>query len=381
MRIGFDIRPFLKQATGVGLYYKNLLFSLADIDRKNSYFLFSSSWKDRFPRQSLPPFASSQFRDRRYPVRLMDYLWQTWQWPPLDFFFGEELDLTHSPIPLILPSRGKAIVTVYDLFFLDYPLLAGQQAGQKFRRRIGTSLHKSDGVLTISRHVKDQIVERFGINESKVRAVYLGADASFGHRPAEKILNGLRKKFALPPSFLLFVGTIEPRKNLARLIEALSLVHRTSQRIPLVIAGHQGLNSNRVIARVRELDLGSDVRFLDYLPLQDLRALYHLATMLVLPSLSEGFGLPVVEAMTSGLPCALSHAQALPEIAQEAALYFDPENTEEMAQTIGRMLEDEDLRTDLIKRGRRRARDFSWRKTAEETLRFYTSLGEGGGSI
>ena len=377
MRIGFDIRPFLRQATGVGVYCKNLLFALAGIDRKNRYYLFSSSLKDRFPRPSLPPLALCEFRDRHYPVRFLNYLWQTWQWPPLDRFFGEDLDLTHSPIPLILPTRGKTIVTVYDLFFMDHPLLVGRQAGKYFRRRIDDSLRKADGILTISQFVRTQVLERFGLKESKVRAVHLGVDASFSESPTEEAQKSVRQKYALPPSFLFFVGNIEPRKNLVRLIDALALLGRAQNRIPLVIAGKKERDYDRLVDRIRKHGLESQIILLDFLPPLELRILYRLATAFVFPSLSEGFGLPVAEAMASGLPCALSRAPALPEIAEQAALFFDPENTEEMAQTIDSLLHDEDLRADLITKGRKRALDFSWEKTAEETLRFYESIGEG----
>jgi glycosyltransferase involved in cell wall biosynthesis len=377
MRIGFDIRPFLRQATGVGVYCKNLLFALADIDRTNSYYLFSSSLKDRFPQPSLPPFALFEFRDRRFPVRILNYLWQAWQWPPLDRFFHENLDLTHSPIPLILPTRGKTIVTVYDLFFMDHPRLVGKEAKKYFRRRIEDSLHKADGILTISQFVRTQVLERFGLEESKIRAIHLGVDASFSESPAEEALQSVRKKYSLPLSFLLFVGNIEPRKNLVRLIDALALLDRSQKGIPLVIAGKKERDYDRLMNRIRKHGLESQILLLDFLPSLDLRLLYRLATAFVFPSLSEGFGLPVAEALASGLPCALSRAPALPEIAEQAALFFDPENPEEMAHTIESLLCDEDLRVDLITRGRKRALDFSWEKTAEETLRFYQSIGEG----
>ena len=285
--------------------------------------------------------------------------------------------MTHSPIPLILPTRGKTIVTVYDLFFMDHPLLVGRQAGKYFRRRIDDSLRKADGILTISQFVRTQVLERFGLKESKVRAVHLGVDASFSESPTEEAQKSVRQKYALPPSFLFFVGNIEPRKNLVRLIDALALLGRAQNRIPLVIAGKKERDYDRLVDKIRKHGLESQIILLDFLPPLELRILYRLATAFVFPSLSEGFGLPVAEAMASGLPCALSRAPALPEIAEQAALFFDPENTEEMAQTIDSLLHDEDLRADLITKGRKRALDFSWEKTAEETLRFYESIGEG----
>jgi len=377
MRIGLDIRPFLKQATGVGVYYKNLLFSLAEMDHENRYFLFSSSLKDRFPQSMLPPFARREFRDRRLPVMILNYLWHTWEWPPVDHFFREELDLTHSPIPLILPTRGKTIVTVHDLFFMDQPQLVGREAGKFFRRRIGNSLRDADGILTVSRFVKTQILERFSVNEKKVQAVYHGVNASFFESPGEEFLETVRQKHALPSSFLLFVGTVEPRKNLLRLIDALSLLARDQIQVPLVIAGKKAMDYGRLQDRIQKHGLESHVLLLDFLPLLELRALYRLAEALVFPSLSEGFGLPVVEAMASGLPCVLSRAPAIPEIAQQAAIFFDPNESEDIASAIRRVLTEEKLRENLIAQGLKRSEDFSWKKAAEKTLRFYRSIDRG----
>src|SRR4030042_1056628 len=124
MRIGFDLRSFLKEETGVGVYFRNLLRELAAVDRENEYFLFSSSWKDRFPPERLPGFARQRFRDFRLPVRLVNFLWYRIGWPTLDSFFRARLDLTHSPVPLHLPTRGRKVITVCDLFFLEPPALA-----------------------------------------------------------------------------------------------------------------------------------------------------------------------------------------------------------------------------------------------------------------
>ena len=120
MRIGFDVRPFLKEETGIGIYFKNLLFSLSQIDQDNEYYLFSSSFKDRFLTHKIPPFSRMRFRDFPIPVKAVSFFWNKLGWPPLDYFFKTGLDLTHSPSPLILPTKGKKVITVYDLFFMDF---------------------------------------------------------------------------------------------------------------------------------------------------------------------------------------------------------------------------------------------------------------------
>ncbi len=374
MKIGFDVRPFLRQATGVGVYYKNLLFSLARIDSDNQYYLFSSSYKDRFFQEELPPFSQVEFRDARIPVKLINFLWHKVKWPPLDTFFHTELDLTHSPIPLLLPTKGKKIVTVYDLFFMDFPSSVQAEVRKNFTKRIENSLHRADGILVISKFVKDQILKRFFLNEDKIKVVYLGVDPDFSNKPSVSLIETVRNKYRLPSKFLLFVGAIEPRKNLVKLIEALGVIRDKSYDIPLVIVGKKGMDYQNLISKIEDIKLQSQVLFLNYLPEGDLKVLYRLTSCLVIPSLCEGFGLPLVEAMASECPLVISSAPALPEIALDAGLYFHPEDAEEMASQILTVLENEDERKNLIQKGTERVRDFSWAQTAENTLNFYKSV-------
>jgi hypothetical protein len=171
-----------------------------------------SSW-DRFAAEKVPPFAHVRFRDLRIPVRAVNYLWQTWRWPTLDAVFGVRLDLTHSPTPLLLPTRGRKVVTVYDLFFLDEPEKADREARRVFSRSIGRSLADADGVLTISEFTRRALLTRFPLDERKVRATRLGLGAIFREEPAEEALAARRTALALPERFLLFVGAIEPART------------------------------------------------------------------------------------------------------------------------------------------------------------------------
>ena len=374
MRIGFDLRPFLKEETGVGVYLRNLLFELAALDKENEYCLFSASWKDRFAESRLPPFARRRFRDLRWPVRAVNFLWQDLGGPTLDRFFGTRLDLTHSATPLPLPTRGRTIVTVCDLFFLEDPERADREARRKFLHKIGGALHRADGVLTISDFSRRGILERFGLPAEKIRRTYLGLDPVF-RSPADPVrVAALRKELDLPAEFLLFVGAFEPRKNIPGLIDALGILRRSGRAVPLVLVGRPGGDSARVAVRIREAGLEAWVRLAGYRSDRDVRALYAAATALVFPSFAEGFGLPLLEAMACGLPAAVSGCSALPEIGREAAAYFDPSNAEEMAAAIGALLGDEAGRRAMGEKGRRRAADFDWRRTAAETLEFYRTV-------
>ncbi|OGD29593.1 MAG: hypothetical protein A2Y56_06650 [Candidatus Aminicenantes bacterium RBG_13_63_10] len=374
MRIGFDLRPFLKQETGVGVYFRHLLFELAAIDAANEYFLFSASWKDRFPRDRVPPFRRMNFRDLKVPVRAVDFLWQRLGGPALDRVFGTRLDLTHSPSPLFLPTRGKKVVTVHDLFFLDSPELADKEARRVFVGRAGRAIQAADGVLTISQFCRRAILERFRVDEGRIKVIPHGLDKSFGREPSAEDMDRVRKGLAPAGPFLLFVGALEPRKNLVRLLEALKILSGRGLDAPLLVVGRPGGDSERVTQAVGRLGLDSRVRLIGYLDGTTVRCLYRLAAAFVFPSLAEGFGLPIVEAMASGLAVAASGTSAIPEVAGGAAMLFDPTSAEDIAEKVGRLLEDGELRKSLIEKGKRRAADFDWRRTAEETLGFYHAI-------
>lgn len=377
MRIGLDLRPFLREETGIGVYFRNLLFSLAKIDRENEYFLFSSSLKDRFSVNKIPAFTRMNFRDFHYPVEAINFFWYRLLFPPLDYFFKKRLDLTHSPTPLILPTKGKKIISVHDLFFVDSPELTDKDTRKNFPKRVYSSIQKADGVIAVSEFVKEQLLNRFVIDEEKVKVIYHGTDPDFYSEVPARRLDRVIKKHTLPSDFLLFVGAIEPRKNLTNLIKALKIVHKRHKKISLVIAGRKGSDYSKVKALILKNRLEDWVKTLDYLPSEEVRCLYNLASLFVFPSLCEGFGLPLLEAMASRLPLVVSGVSALPEIADDAALYFDPNSPESIAGRVIEVLQDKSLQKKLIVRGRERSKAFDWEKTAVETLDFYKTIAGG----
>ena len=375
MRLGFDLRPFLRRETGVGTYLRNLLTGLALLDRDNEYFLFSASWKDRFPASRVPPFAKARLVDRRIPVRMLNRAWQRWGFPSFDRLAGARLDLVHSATPLVLPTAGKKLITVHDLFFMDFPASAGKEAGEVFFKHAAGSIGRSDGIITFSSYTRDQLVTRFDVRPEKVRVIAHGVDRRFLEDIPAAGLESFRDAHRLPASFLLFVGAQEPRKNLPRLIEALKIVHLHGDRIPLVLAGPPGGDTETIRAMAARLGLEHSLIMTGYLPTDDLPKLYRLATALVFPSLCEGFGLPLVEAMAAGLPVAAAKNSAIPEVAGDAAVYFPAEDPEVMAGKIRLLLEDAGLRAELAARGRQRSLSFTWERAAAETLEFYREAG------
>jgi glycosyltransferase involved in cell wall biosynthesis len=374
MRIGFDLRPFLREETGVGVYFRNLLFELAKLDREDEFFLFSASWKDRFAPEKVPPFAMKTFRDLRWPVRLVDALWYGPGWPTLDSIFRTRLDLTHSPVPLPLPTQGRRIVTVCDLFFLDDPGRADPGARKHFVKRTASALREADGIVAISEYTKSALLERFPLDPARIRVTHLGVEEGRRTPPDPGSIERTRATLGLPSEFLLFVGASEPRKNLPAFIDALALVHERGMNIPLVIVGRTGAGHAALLDRIAARGLANRVKLTGYLPDAEVRNLYHSAAALVFPSSCEGFGLPLLEAMAAGLPAAVSGSGALPEIGGAAAVYFDPDKSSEMSERIVQVLTDSALRESLRRAGPLRAAEFRWERTAAQTLHFYREV-------
>jgi glycosyltransferase involved in cell wall biosynthesis len=206
------------------------------------------------------------------------------------------------------------------------------------------------------------------VSPEKVEVIYCGVDKAFRPFPERKVAS-FRQQRGLPEKIILFVGTIEPRKNLARLVEAYS--HLRDRSVKLVIGGARGWLYEEVFARVEELELTGDVLFPGYIPPDELPLWYNVAELFVYPSLYEGFGLPPLEAMACGTPVITSNVSSLPEVVGEAGLTVDPMDSEGLAETINQMLDDGALRQSMRERGLARASRFSWTKAARETVRVY----------
>jgi glycosyltransferase involved in cell wall biosynthesis len=220
----------------------------------------------------------------------------------------------------------------------------------------------------VSESTKRDLVHHYGLSPGKVDVVYNGVDADFRPLPPAQIAS-FRAKQGLADRFILFLGTLEPRKNVTGLIEAYARL--SPPRPPLVLVGGKGWLYDTVFARVEALGLSGDVHFVGYVPAEDLPLWYNAATVFVYPSLYEGFGLPPLEAMACGTPVVVSAASSLPEVVGEAGLLVDPERVEALAEAIERMIADSDLREEMRSAGLARAAGFSWEATASGTVRTY----------
>ncbi len=286
-------------------------------------------------------------------------------------------DLAHGPVfvgPLVAPC--PVVVTVHDLSFLRYPHLFRPANRLYLRLFTRLSVRRARRVIAVSAHAAEETARLLGVARGNIRVVYHGVDPIFRPLPPEEVA-AFRVRRSLPERFVLFVGTLEPRKNLARLIEAFARAGPDS-RTALVLAGARGWYDEEIFAAVERLGLSARVHFPGYVPNDELPLWYNAADVFAYPSLYEGFGLPVLEAQACGTPVLTSSVSALPEAAGDGALLVDPYDVEAIAEGLHRLLTDEPLRETLRRRGLEHAAHFSWPRTAAQTVAVYQEAIAGG---
>ncbi|TNE95260.1 MAG: glycosyltransferase family 1 protein [Gammaproteobacteria bacterium] len=299
---------------------------------------------------------------------------------PVDFCgtkgLRNRIDLFHSTDHLVPRLKGiPVLATIMDAIPLSHPQWVRQRLHALKAWLWQRSVNWADHIVTISEYSKREISTHFNISENDISVVPLGVDQRYFVPIEADRRTRVLSRYNLPPHFFLFVGTLQPRKNLGRILQAHSaLPDAYRKECPLVVAGRAGWNCDAEIAKLREMEAMGHACWLDYLPDVEVRALMQSALSLVFPSLCEGFGLPVLEAFASGLPVITSNSTSLPEVAGEAALLVDPEDVEAIANGMQRILEDSCLVDALRDRGLVRARQLSWSTCAEKTFSLYQKL-------
>jgi alpha-1,3-rhamnosyl/mannosyltransferase len=367
MNFGLDLRPSLSRPTGVGAYVLSLARRLPGLAPEDRFFFFSASLKDRYPRREWP--ANVRIVDRPLPVTALNFSWNRLGWPALDRLVGANLDLVHSPHPLIVPGKkARHVVTLHDLFFVKHPELTDAEIRRDYVPLVRAHVKRADGVVCVSEYTAREARLLLDVPPEKIAVVPNGVDPAYREpiEPAE--VDAVLARRGLPRGALLYVGTEEKRKNLVNLAMAYMGLARVGRVPPLVLVGPGShWASGGAIASPRIYSTG-------YLETREIRALMAGSVALVLPSLEEGFGLPVAEAMAAGLPVVCSRGSALEEVAGGAAALVDPLNTRSIADGIERVLHDRAYAEELRARGLERSRRFDWDKAAAETLAFYRAV-------
>ncbi len=349
VKVLLDYRPALRARTGVGEYIHRTALALADTAPAGSRVaVFSSSWKDRLQ----APAPGVEGRDSRWPVAALNWAWHRLEWPPVEWLAGAA-DVVHSPTPLLLPSGAATqVVTIHDLFFLDHPEATAAEIRRDYPARVASHARRADLVVTVSHTVAAQVAARLDVDPAKIVTCHNGAP------------DWAPRAVAPPDGPAICVGTLEPRKNISRLLDAWERLLANGLRVPLLLAGGAPASAAPLLARLQRPPLAGVARYVGYVEEADRRAFYEAARLLVLPSLDEGFGIPAVEAMTLGVPVAVSRRGALPEVCGEAAAYLDPDDPQAMADVIGTLLGDPATLGALALRGPGQARRFSWTASA-----------------
>jgi len=367
MEFGLDVRPSLSRPTGVGTYVLGLAERLPALAPEDRFSYFSASLKERYPERPWPP--NVRLVDRRIPVRGLNAAWNRFGWPPLDRLVDRSLDLVHSPTPLLIPcKRGRRVVTLHDLFFLKHPDLVEGETRRDFVTLVRDHVKRADGVICVSEYTASEARRLLDVPDDKIAVTPHGVDPAFREEPPPSSVDDMLRRLRLPRGGILYVGSAEKRKNLVPLVMAYMALARRRRLPPLVLAG-PGSDWAQGGSRV-----GPQIFATGYLERADVRSLMAASAALVLPSLEEGFGLPVVEAMAAGLPVVCSRGSALAEVAGDAASLVDPHDTNGLLHAVERVLEDRPLAAELRRRGLERSRAFEWSTTASRTLAFYRKL-------
>jgi len=368
MPIYIDVSSAVHAKAGIGRYAESLARALLEQD-PTRFALFYN----RGP-ASQPPAGLEEVLRRT--VRAGYKPWRMGVW--LGQLAGAGFDrlvpgaeLFHATEHLLPPFRRiPTVLTVHDMIFRLFPQHQKRLNYWYLNATMPLYCRRAGAIITVSECSRRDILAHYRVDPAKVTVIYEAAAPEF--RPAEPVAaEQVRRRYGLPERYLVHVGTIEPRKNLARLADALQLLRREGLAIPLVVVGGRGWLFADFFRRLETLDIRDTVLFPGYVPASELPALYGATTAAVVPSVYEGFGLPVLEAMACGTPVVCSRASSLPELGGDAAIYFDPLDVPAMATAIRRVWLEPDLRREMADRGRLQAGRFSWERAARETLAVY----------
>lgn len=369
MKIAIDAsRAAVKEATGTENYSRYLIKYLEKLDSKNQYILYLNQ------PTPLPLAISKNFTSRLIKLpRFWTQVRLAWE------VIQDKPDLLFIPshtLPVIHKKELKTVVTIHDLGY-EY-LKEYHQFPQRLYLNKSTvfAAKKATHLIAVSESTKKDLMSKLGVEEEKITVIHEGVDHEIFKPQTEDQIRQVKKKYHLSADYLLFVGTIQPRKNLLRMIEAFNLLLRDSkyQKLNLILVGKEGWLSEEIYKAPIKLSLQDKIRFLNRVSTEDLPALYSGAKMFLFPSLYEGFGLPVLESMASGAPVITSSTSSLPEVAGKAAILINPEETNDLMLAIKSLLDSPEKAEELRKKGFAQSRKFSWEKTAAQTLEVFERL-------
>lgn len=367
MRIGIDARKL--HDYGIGTYLRNLVAQLARQDHDDQYLLICRRADADFVASLGPRFEPIIERARNYSVLEQFSV-------PLALRRAK-VELFHAPHYVVSPfTTCPTVVTIHDCIHLRFPqYLPNRRAHVYARVMMLMAARRARRILTVSQASKQDILRYLNVPASKIEVIYNALDERLATPPPEEDITRVRERFQLRAPFILYTGNIKPHKNVDRLIEAFAILRKKrSAELKLLIIGDEISKYPNLRRQIHKYQLHQHVRFLGFVPDATVRVLYRLAAAFVFPSLYEGFGLPPLEAMASGTPVITSNVSSLPEVVGDAALLIDPMDPSAIADAMQRVLDEPELRAELIRRGSERVKTFSWPRSIARTHEVYAEV-------
>lgn len=384
MNIGIDIRTLMdKQYSGVPEYTYNLIKAIKKIEEQRDsgrrYKLFYNSGQDLSSR--IPDFSNKQIRPIKtnYPNKIFNYFFQkALKRPQIDKMLGVDIFFMPHINFISLSSDASFILTIHDLSFLRYPEFFSYRKNF-WHKMLGVKqlIARADKIVAVSENTKNDIVDLCGEDRDKIKVIYPGLSSEFQRiDPETPYLKEVGQKYGLNNDFVLYIGTLEPRKNIESIIEGFNLFCQKNphSNLDLVIAGGRGWKSKHLEKIKNSTEYSHRIKFLGYVPREDKKFLYNQASIFVYPSFYEGFGFPPLEAMACGTPVISSFVSSLPEVLNDAALLIDPYNINKLAYYIQKLSQDSSLREEMIEKGLSLVKEYSWERTASNYIDLFNKV-------
>ena len=373
MKIGFDTKRFFLNSTGLGNYSRDLVRGVLEEEMDNDYFLYTTGGEIDLKTKFLKNHSNIKIVTPTGIYKKMKSYWRSVRLEKQLLKDGVEVfhGLSHEIPRKNKLSKIKYVVTIHDLIFLRFPENYNRIDREIYKKKVEYACTTADKIIAISEQTKRDLMEFLKVPSHKIEVIYQSCAASFHHISDYRYRHLVQKKYNLPENYILYVGTIEKRKNLATLVEAIG---KSNTQLPLVAIGKQTDYTKEVMDMIDKYKLGNQVALLQNVSFLDLPSIYQSANLFVYPSLFEGFGIPVLEALYSKTPVIAATGSCLEEAGGPNSIYVDPKNSDELAQQIDRVIENGELQLEMKEKGFEYAQNFNSQKQAKAVLEVYEKL-------
>lgn len=373
MKIGFDTKRFFLNSTGLGNYSRDLVRGVLEEEMDNDYFLYTTGGEIDLKTKFLKNHSNVKIVTPTGIYKKMKSYWRSVRLEKQLLKDGVEVfhGLSHEIPRKNKLSKIKYVVTIHDLIFLRFPENYNRIDREIYKKKVEYACTTADKIIAISEQTKRDLMEFLKVPSHKIEVIYQSCAASFHHISDYRYRHLVQKKYNLPENYILYVGTIEKRKNLATLVEAIG---KSNTQLPLVAIGKQTDYTKEVMDMIDKYKLGNQVALLQNVSFLDLPSIYQSANLFVYPSLFEGFGIPVLEALYSKTPVIAATGSCLEEAGGPNSIYVDPKNSDELAQQIDRVIENGELQLEMKEKGFEYAQNFNSQKQAKAVLEVYEKL-------